>query len=212
MGKKLVIYGAGDNGGLLAHNHALSKVFRDYELVGFVDDEKKGRVQEFPILGTGRDLVRLKAEGIDSIAVTLLGDSVRRLELCLELERMGFEFPSIYPQDMPREIQIGKGVYMHDSVALLGYDQRIGDFSIVGPFVVIEGRTNIGRGVILRPYSFVGHCSTIGEATAVGVRASVMPDLTIGRRCVIGPHVLQRRDMKEGERNLRFYSGNSDNV
>lgn len=201
--KEFVIYGARDIGVLIAHEHSLNKILRDYSFGGFIDDLKQGKVNGYPIIGNRVDLSRLRKEGVDNIIVTMLDNPVKRLELCLELEKMGFDFPSIYNCNIPEETQIGKGVHMHDSVVLFG-NQKIGDHSTIGPYVLIEGRTNIGKGVFMRPQCFIGYGVQIGDATTINVKASIMPGLRIGKGCVIGPHVLQTKDLEDGQKNLRY--------
>jgi len=201
--KKLVVYGAGDNGGLVALKMRGGDLWRDYDFTGFVDDHKTGKYAGFPIVGSREDFPRLKGEGVEAVVVTLLEDPIARLEACLELEDMGFDFPSVYTGSTREGINIGNGVGVHNSAVLLGVDHRIGDFSVVGPFVTIEGRTELGKGVILSPYTFVGYGSKIGDASVVYPRGSVMPNVKIGKNCVVGHHVLQNKHLSDGEKRQR---------
>ena len=198
MKPKLVIYGAGDNGGRFAFEYRELKKYPDFELVGFVDDFKRGEFAGFPILGTGKDLPHLKDNGIDQIMVSLFKDPVSRLEKCLEIEDMGFDFPSITPP-VPEETYLGKGVFIHKTAVLLGLDIHLGDFSVLGPHTTVEGRTRIGKGVILAPYAFVGHDSTIGDATFLYPRSSCLPGKIIGKACKVYPHVLVHKDLADGK-------------
>lgn len=202
--QKLAIYGAGDNGVSLALDMQNGLKLRDYSFVGFVDDSKKGKVLDFDILGGKEVLEDIFESGITNIAISLTCNPVNRLKMCLELEKRGFHFPSSFPDSIQPTVKIGKGVFIHETSVLLGYDHKISDYVLVGPNAVIEGRTSIGRGTLVRPFAFVGYNSSIGEGVDIGVRASILPNLVIGDNAVIGPHVLQHKNLKSGMKNLRY--------
>lgn len=205
MKPKVAVYGAGHLGEFFSYEyHALGK-YRDYEFVGFIDDNKEGVVGAAHILGTRRDLPRLRDEGVSNIIVFLLKEPKKRLEICLELEKQGFQFPPLNA-DFPSGITLGKGIICHPSACYLGNSGIIEDFSVIGPFVTIEGGSKLGKGVILSPYSFVGHDASIGNASVLYPRASVMPGICIGKECVIGPHVVQHHNLNEYSRHMHFRS------
>lgn len=194
MKPKLIIYGAGDNGGRFVCEYRDLHKHNQYDLVGFIDDFKKGELAGFPILGKGEDLKQLKEKGIDNILVYLYTDPIMRLEKCLELEKLGFKFPSFHPY-IPKEIQMGKGVCIHDNSVLLGFDQHIGDFSVINPYVTLEGRTTLGKGVLLSPHVFIGHGSEIGDGTVFYPGSYCLPKIKIGNKCKIWPHALVHKDV-----------------
>jgi len=203
MGKgRLVIYGAADNGGRLAYDYLHGRRLNDFDLIGFIDDHKMGKFAGFPILGNKNDLQDIRERGIDNIVVFLMKDPIKRLELCLELEKMQFNFPNICGHNS-EEGHIGKGVYVHESSVFLGFDQKVEDFTVIGPHTTIEGRTQIGRGSILCPYSFLGYNSRIGEASILYPRASILPGVKIGDKCVVGYHVVQKKDMGNSKRSWK---------
>lgn len=199
MKPKLIIYGAGDNGGRFACEYRDIGKYSAFDLVGFIDDFKNGSVAGFPILGSKERLPQLKEEGIDNIVVSLVTDPIKRLETCLELEEMGFKFPSFYPY-LPKEMVIGKGVFMYDNVTLLGIHQEIGDFSIIGPYVTLEGETKIGKGVILSPYTFIGHGSEIGDATVFYPKSSCLLHIKVGKNCVIFPNKIVHKNLEDNKK------------
>lgn len=201
--KKLVIYGAGDTGRFFVRK-LRREGSNDFEVAGFVDDFKKGEVDGLPIFGGREEFPGLREKGIDSVMVSLLEVPIKRLKVCLELEKLGFEFPSVCGSNVLDASGFGKGVYVHESAVLFDSDMRIGDFSVVGPFVTLEGRTTLGRGVILCPYAFVGYGAKIGDGSVVKPRGSVSPNICVGRECVIGPHVLQTKSLADGKSSLRY--------
>lgn len=185
--KKIVIYGAEDNGKKLAYEYRERKRLHNFELVGFIDDFKRGYELDFPILGGKEILPKLKAEEVDNIVVFLFKNPRKRLDTCLELESMGFNFPSFIGKDFPDVSSIGKGVYIHDNATFLGVDYKIGDFSVIGPYATIEGRTTIGKGCIICPYVFIGHNSEIGDASVIYPYAYISPKVQLDKRSIISP-------------------------
>ena len=202
MGNKLIVYGAGSNGGKFAYDYREEGKYKQYEFVGFVDDEKKGNVAHFPILGAREDLPRLKAEGIDNIIVFLLKDAWERLSMCEKIAALGFNFPSFHPY-LPSSVKLGAGVLMHEQATVLGHDITIRDHTVIGPHVTIEGGSIIGRGVILCPYSFVGYLAGVGDAATIYPRGSVAPGKLIGAGSIVGPHVWQNRGLPPRTTGLR---------
>ncbi|MEK6850656.1 MAG: hypothetical protein AABX85_03725 [Nanoarchaeota archaeon] len=206
MKEKLFIYGAGDNGVRLALDMQDGKKLKNYHFSGFVDDSKSGLVVGFKVLGAWDVCEELLDRGINNAVVSLLGDPVKRLSKCLELEKMGFNFPSVYSyENVPRTVEKGNGIFIHETSVFLGYDQKIGDYVVIGPNTTIQGRTSIGRGSIVCPHSFLGYNSLVGEACLLGVRSTVLPNLTLGNRVVVGPHVLQHRNLGDDEKSIRPY-------
>jgi acetyltransferase-like isoleucine patch superfamily enzyme len=211
MGDKLrfVIYGAGDNGAEIAKAIKYENKHPNYDLVGFIDDRKTGDVLGFPILGTKKEVLpKLKEEGLENIAVTMLADIPWRLELCLELEQMGFKFPSFYspswePLIKDGLLKLGKGVYIDESVRMMGVNQDIGDFSVIAYHVTLEGQVKIGKGVHLFSYCFVGNKTNIGDACRVGFYTAIIPGgITLGERSEIGTHLLIHHNVKPDEKVL----------
>jgi len=194
---KLVVYGAGDNGKEFVYRHRYEGLNSDYNLVGFIDDFSKEGFLGCPVLGKSKDLPRLKEKGIDNIIVFLLEKPQSRLNTCLELEQMGFEFPSSKsPYDLG--VKIGKGVYIHPTATFLGIgEQDIGDFSVIGPHTIIEGGAKIGKGVILAPYVCIHKNVSIGDGSVLYSRATCFPNKTIGKNCIIGPHGLVKKSLKD---------------
>lgn len=203
MKPKLIIYGAGDNGNKFAQDYRSLGRKNHFNLIGFVDDYREGQFSGFPILGKKKDLPNLRKQGIENIIVTLFGNPVRRLETCLEIERMGYSFPSLH-HDIPDKTKIGKGVYIHPTAVLLGFDQELGDFSVVGPYATIEGRIKTGKGVVFCPYTFIGHSSVIGDGTVFYPRSTCLPNTNIGKKCIVGPNALVRGKVDDHRSVLRY--------
>ena len=201
--KSFVIYGAGPTGIQVAYEHRKTlKYFPKYNFAGFIDDKVKKAPYNLPVLGTSKILPDLLNQGICHIVVTLVTDPVKRLETCIELEEMGFEFPSHYPT-VPKEASLGKGVYVDETAQLVGYDWKIDDVSFVSIYSIIEHNVKIGKGVLIMPQCFIGRDSTIGDGTVILPQSYVSISTRIGKNCQVGPHVRVSGRLKAGAKKLR---------
>lgn len=194
---KLLIYGAGYTGELLATDYLRGRK-NDYEVVGFIDDKKTGTWANLPILGPKEKLPELREKGIDNIIVSLFQKANLRLRICSELEKIGFNFPSIAPA-IPGTVHIGKGVYVRENVDFLGYHQVIGDFSVIGSYAVIEGGVKIGKGVLLSPHTFVGRDVVIGDGTTLFPHAGISPMVNVGKHCIVGSNTHVSKDLGDSK-------------
>lgn len=197
----LAIYGAGYLGQQYAERFRQGWLTNS-RFVGFVDDHKEGVVGGIPLLGKRGDLPRLRQSGIDELVITIFGDPRTRLELFLEADKLGFSFPSFWPNQEPG-IVVGRGVYIHERAVMLGIGQEFADFSAVSAFTTVEGGVSVGRGAIFTPYVFIGYEARIGEGVLFLPRSSCAPKKRIGKNCVIGPHVFVHRDLPDGTRKMK---------
>lgn len=195
---KFFIYGFGHNAKKFAWNYVHNKFFNELEFVGFVDDAEKGEYLGFPILGDNKVFNNLKKRGINNVFVTLLKNPRRRLEKCLELENKGFKFPNFIQNNFSGEVNF-KGVYIDETSKFLGVDFNLGDFSLIGPYSTIEGKSTLGKGAIVSPYSFVGYNSGIGDGSVLYPYAGIAPNKKIGKFCIIGPKVFQKQHLGDGK-------------
>lgn len=204
MGKpKLVVYGAGYTADMFISKYEDNGLCADFDFKGFIDDVKEGSHLGYPIIGKKEDLPNLLKSGIENIVVFLFSNPRKRLETCLELEQMGFNFPSYHNKRISQESTIGKGVYIHDTATLMGSNQNLGDFSLVNAYATVEGGVNVGKGTILAPYVFIGYNSKIGDATFFAPRATCLPGTNVGNNCVIGPHVIVHKKLEDGKKKLK---------
>jgi len=84
--QKLVIYGAGETGTLLAFEQSRGRYLQNYEIVGYIDDIITGNVEGLPVLGDRDSLPELRKKGIDNLVITMLEKPMPRLRECKRLE------------------------------------------------------------------------------------------------------------------------------
>ena len=195
---KTAIFGAGHNAATVVWNKKRG-FYPEIEIVGFIDDYKKGDWCKLPIVGTSTDFESLKDEGIEGIIVTAVAKPRERLNLCQRISDMGFLSPKIIPE-LPEWVQVGKGVYLDPTAVLNGVDIILEDYVIVGPLAFVEGGVKLRKGAIAMAQSFIGYESIIGEASCVCPKAIVKPKCVIGKDCYINPaKVLQMgMELKDG--------------
>ena len=61
--------------------------------------------------------------------------------------------------------------------------------TIIHPTAVVSGTANIGHGVIVAPFSFIGPFSCISDNAIVNVHSTIGHDVTVGSGVIISPHV-----------------------
>ncbi|HME87281.1 MAG TPA: hypothetical protein VKE88_02615 [Candidatus Nanoarchaeia archaeon] len=199
MKQKLAIYGAGTIGSMLLTSPSYKEHLKKFDVVGFIDDEKKGRYAGIEILGGAEKLPDLRKNGVENIIVGFSTNPIKRLDVCEHLEKLDFSFPS-FTGELPMYTKIGKGVYIDISATMLGTYQHIDDFCVIGSHTTIESEAMLKRGVIVSPHSFVGARSEVGEATVLLPYSGCKPETKIGKHCIVGPQVFLRKDVKNGAR------------
>jgi tetrahydrodipicolinate N-acetyltransferase len=71
----------------------------------------------------------------------------------------------------------------------------------IGDYVKIKADTIIQDGVVLGSYVRTGGMQTIGAGTVVKCRATLSPEVEVGRDCFIGPHSLLLHATPKGTHN-----------
>ena len=75
----------------------------------------------------------------------------------------------------------------------------IGDRSLFGEYVSIHDETHtIENGKVKDRNEFEAKRITIGSDVWVGAKATILPGVTIGDRCIIGANAVVTKDIPEG--------------
>ncbi|MBO5505970.1 MAG: polysaccharide biosynthesis protein [Clostridia bacterium] len=101
-GKRLLIYGAGSAAMTFMHD-LMKNEDMDYRIVGFIDDapdKKKARINGYPVLGQGKDVVRIANDyDIDEIIIAIpsatLAERTAAVERCSKTKKTVKIMPSI---------------------------------------------------------------------------------------------------------------------
>ncbi len=162
--KRLVIIGASGHGKVIADIALLN----GYDQVDFLDDNPDVKaVGEYKVLGTSSMALGLAEKGYDFVVG--IGNAVIRERIQMELEAVGCNIVTlIHPK------------------AVVAYDAKIVEGTVVMAGAVINAGTVIGAGCIVNTCASIDHDCTIGDFSHVSVGAHTAGAVNIGKKCWIG--------------------------
>ena len=191
--KKVLIYGAGQLGGMVAY---ILSYQDDIEIVGFIDDDQTQMGCEYngiPVLGSASMLSNLRKEGITG-AIVSNGSNKIRSQIADQLVKSGFVIiNAIHPTAIiSKHVRIGHGVIIGTGVNLY-VNAVIGNNVFIGPGVIVSHDSIVRDNVLLSVGSVIGARVDIETYAFVGAGATVMPPgwgknarLRIAQRACVG--------------------------
>lgn len=193
--KKLVIIGAGGFGREVAWLvEEINKVNKEWNLIGFVDDNKeiKGTlINGYEVLGNLSWLAEQELYVVNAIGNPLVKKSMMESLKSSKNKYPVLIHPNVVCSDrvnfgegsivcagniLTVNIEIGKHVIINLDCTV-GHDAIVGDYSTILPSVNISGYVNIKECVSLGTGSAVIQGISIGEKTVVGAGSVVVKDL-----------------------------------
>jgi sugar O-acyltransferase (sialic acid O-acetyltransferase NeuD family) len=189
MKKKVIIVGAREDGHAKVVAHILLAK-KSIEVIGFLDDNTSligHEIAGVKVLGSLEQIESLKAShNIDS-GIVAIGDNIGRRVLTQKLREAGLEIINAIHSSVivDVDIKIGEGCYIGQGVILvtgtkIGNCVNIHTGSTIDHDNILEDGVNIGPGV---------HTSgrvKIRKDAFIGVGSSIIPDIEIGERAVVG--------------------------
>lgn len=194
---QVVVYGAGGHVKVvLATLEAEGK----YRVIGLLDDNESKHsttVYGYQVLGGREQLARLRNEGISN-AVVAIGDNLKRADLAQLLREHGFQLVRvIHPTAiLLRGSRIGEGTVILPN-AYVGADAIIGDNTIVSVGVVVGHDCVVGSWVQLCPKASLGGQTRVGDYSFIGMGVSVLLQVTVGRKVVVGANAVVTADLPD---------------
>ncbi|WP_314318999.1 N-acetylneuraminate synthase [Fusobacterium pseudoperiodonticum] len=160
--EKLVIIGAG--GYAKSVLDSLNK--EKYEVVGFLDNKKKGHHLGVPIIASSLDEIKNSNEFVYFISI---GDNKKRKFWYSEVKKRNLKVISIIDKSaiISKEVTYGPGLF-------------------VGKLAVINNDAHIGENVIINTKALVEHGVHIGNHSNVSTNTTINGDVHIGNECFIG--------------------------
>jgi UDP-N-acetylbacillosamine N-acetyltransferase len=182
---KLALWGAGGHGGVV-----LDAVRQQglHEVVAFLDDTKDVGApfhrSGLPILYGGSHLGQLRADGVRGMVIAV-GDELKRTALGAVAVKRGFELCTIvHPSAVIcADVRIGAGAVVFAG-AVVQTGSQIGDNVVVNTCASVDHDCRIGDGVQLAPRVVLGGRVSVGDLSFVGIGATVINQIAIGRNCV----------------------------
>lgn len=182
--KRLLVLGAGGHAAVVADAAIES---RDYEVIGFADDDP-GKIGTTilgnPVLGTIAQALA-KTWDVDALIVGI-GDNDTRAKLAAAVLAAEHVLGTvIHPAaTVAQSARVGSGTAVLAG-AVLNPEVTLGDNVIVNTRASIDHHSSIGDSVHVAPGATLGGAVTIGAASLVGIGSAVLPEITVGQGCVI---------------------------
>ena len=170
-----------------------------YEIIGLIDLNLSGPpILDVPILGTDRDLPRLRREGIKHAFVGI-GNNQRRLQTGYYLRQIDFKIiNAISPAAIVSvSARLGDGIAVMAG-AVINAEARIDDFSIINTHASVDHDCWVGEGAHVCPGSTLAGNVRIGSLAFIGAGATVIPGTTIGQHATIGAGASVLKDVPDG--------------
>ncbi|MFH6603583.1 acetyltransferase [Maribacter algicola] len=186
--KNIVIFGASSHGSVVLD--CLEKEGR-YRVVGFVDSfKRKGSFQNgYEILGTEYDLPYLCDVHNLYGGIIAIGDNFLRKHIADKVKKVAPDFnfiSTVHPTALlGKDIRLGKGVAVL-SGAIVNTNSKVGDFCILNTNSVLEHDGVMQAYSSLAPGVYTGGNFRLGNFSAIGLRANIIDNITVGEHTVIG--------------------------
>ena len=196
--KKLIVYGAGEFGSLIAN---VLSYHDDLEIAAYGDDNPQktaDNIDGTPVFGK-KDLLNFAEQNNIKLAITAIGNNSTRAEKFNLLKTKGFQMISIvHPQALIDTkvsygdnviIEMGTAIHTHSKIGnnvFLGGEALIGHHNTIGDHVLVGGNVSFGGSVVVEDY------------VSLGVGASIKPGVRLGKGSVIGVGAAVIKDVEPG--------------
>ena len=193
----MVIWGAAGHAMVVAD---IIRLCDEYELVGLLDDvnpERRGTTFfDLPVLGGREQLDQLLKQDVRHI-IFGFGNNDMRLQLADVVRQKGFRLATaVHPRAVvAQDVPIGEGTVIKPG-AIIDPGVTIGPNVYVGAGVSVAHEATLQAGASLSAGVDVGKC-IIGQASFVGISATVKPGANIGRRAFIGAGAVVLHDIPD---------------
>lgn len=188
MPKKLMLFPFGGNAKeAVVSVLALNSVKKEWDLMGFVDDDDSLRGRSscgFKVLG-GREVL---GNIPDLYVLAVPGNPDNYVKREAMIRALGI-----------KEKYFAK--IIHPSVSIAP-DASIGFNTLLMSNVVVGAGAAIGSHCVILPNTVIGHGSVIGDYTCVGANVTVSGGVAIGKNCYIGSSSSLRDNIRVGEKSL----------
>ncbi|MCB5951545.1 acetyltransferase [Enterococcus sp. BWT-B8] len=197
--KQLVIIGAGGHGKEVAF---LTERLPEYELLGFLDDNKVGEtVCGISVLGKIKDIQNMPAETCIAFGIANPNFKFEVYKKIIEKYCGSYEFPNLI-----------------DPTALIGINVEFGEGNIVMPYTTFTADIAIGGFNMINIGCTIGHDVKMKDFNAlypsvnvsgnvhikskseIGVGSQIIQNIHIGEATIIGAGSVVLKDVKDSEK------------
>lgn len=193
---KIVFLGA-NNPETIREINVQKRLSPDFEVVGFLDNDpnKIGKFfYGYSILGNLKFCRNLDLESVRFLNL-ITRNCQTRLITSREVTGEGGTFTNfIYPNVNLDMVSVGVGTYIQENVVLQA-KVKIGNNTAVNANSIVSHETQLGNSVFLAPGCHLAGCVTVEDGVFIGVGATIMPRLKIGKWSVVGAGSVVIRDV-----------------
>lgn len=195
---KLIIIGAGNVGGFLAHN---LNEFGSYELLGFLDDDPAKHHKNFygyPVLGGIDHLADL--QGFNNLSVVIgISSPPAKAIIAERLQQFNVDYPNFIAKNvwLSQSVQVGKGIILYPGVSV-NYETIIGNFVIMNMNCAIGHNCTVQEYATLAPGVNLGGFTVIEREVNVGIGVSTKQNIRLGAGSQIGGQSMIVKNVEPG--------------
>ena len=199
--KKIVLVGAGGHG---VSSADVIETENKYKIYGFVDEKKKISLQKYKIIGSDKDLVKIRKTTNNALVVVgQIKNLFLREKIFKKLVRYKFNFPIIISPlaYVSKNASLGKGtIIMHK--AIVNSNAKIGKNCIINTGAIIEHDVIIGDNCHISTGTIVNGGVVIKNNSFVGSGAVIKQNIKIGKACLINAKKFVNKNLKDNSKIL----------
>ena len=196
--EKLFLYGAG---GVARDIINLNKIEQQFEIVGIIDDYKKGKIYEIPIYSFNEMEENFNKDQL-SILITLGDPNIKK---------------KVY-EELKYNKKIKLASYISKEVLIL--NSKIGNGVIIYPNTIISSDCQIKNNVLIGANTSIGHDCLIGDFVSItfncaigklsyiGSNSVLRDEIKIGKNCIIGMGSIITEDLE----NKKLYYNKQEKI
>lgn len=197
--EKLFLYGAG---GVARDIINLNKIEQQFEIVGIIDDYKKGKIYEIPIYSFKEMNENFNKEQL-SILITLGDPNIKKkvyeeFKYNEKIKLVSY----ISKKALILNSKIGNGVIIYPNT-IISSDCQIKDNVLIGANTSIGHDCLIGDFVSITFNCAIGGNTKIGKLSYIGSNSVLRDEIKIGKNCIVGMGSIVTKDI---EANKVFYN------
>lgn len=178
--EKLILIGAGGHA-----KSVIDSICNDeYDVCGFLDEYKKGKHLELPILGHRiTDIKNYK----DYVYFVSIGDNSERKQWYQKIETLGLKTVNIIDKTaiISKSAVIGNGNFIA-KLAVLNADSKIGDNNIINTNALVEHECRIGNNIHVSTMAAVNGNVVIEDDVFIGSAAVLKGQVHISKHSIVG--------------------------
>ncbi len=181
--KEIVVIGGGGHAKVII---SILKKNENYNILGYVDFENKGKILNVSYYGNDKKLLNQKERPFLALGIGQIKNIAIRKKIVDKFIDNGFMFETIISRNaiINEEVEIGKGTVIMDGV-VINSGTRIGEYSIVNTSASIDHDCKIGDFVHIAPGCTLSGGVEIEQNVLIGTGAKIIQSVIIVENVII---------------------------